>query len=212
MMQLSLFEESQTKQLQDSTNENIVVHIFVEEPSAKNVLEVILPQILPGNVYFQIYPHQGKQDLEKALNSTVPSISKTHGARILVMRDQDNEDCKDVKKKIIELLRGSSAPTLVRIVCHELESWFLGDLIAVSKAYPRFKPDSVSSRANFRDVDEIINANEQLLSIIPEYSGRTRLPKIEVSESIAPFMNLTSNNSKSFNNFLSGVNKLINTF
>ena len=55
------------------------LHIFTEEPSLKIVLETILPKILPENVYFQIYSHQGKQDLERALTLTLPTISKIPG-------------------------------------------------------------------------------------------------------------------------------------
>ena len=186
------------------------LHIFVEEPSAKIVLDVILPKILPENVYFQVHSHQGKQDLEHAIKTTVPSISRIPGARILIVRDQDNDDCKKVKQRIKTIIRGRSfAPTLVRIVCRELEAWFLGDLKAVSEAYPRFKPGQHAGKVDFRNVDLIQNTHEYLLAIIPEYKDRENLPKLEVAESIAPLLDLENNTSESFNQFISGVEKLI---
>lgn len=189
---------------------NPVLHIFVEEPSAQKVLDVLLPKIIPENVAFQIYSHQGKQDLERALKSTLPSISKIHGARILIARDQDSGDCIKIKEKIKQIIAGKShAPTLIRIVCRELEAWFLGDLRAVQLAYPRVKPEQYVNKADFRNVDLIQNANEFLLNIIPEYKGRETLPKLEVAESIGPHLDLNNNSSSSFNFFVSGVKKLI---
>lgn len=186
------------------------LHIFVEEPSAKIVLDVILPKIIVENAFFQVHSHQGKQDLEHAIKTTIPSISKIPGARILVMRDQDNEDCKKVKKHLLKIIKNKSvSPTLVRIVCRELEAWFLGDLKAVSQAYPRVKPQQYITKSDFRNVDLIQNANEFLLAIIPEYKNRDSLPKLEVAESVAPYLDLANNSSSSFTHFISGVNKLI---
>ncbi len=186
------------------------LHIFVEEPSAKIVLDVIIPKIIPEDVFFQVHSHQGKQDLEHAIKTTVPSISKIPGARILIVRDQDSGDCKKVKKHLLRIIgKRSVSPTLVRIVCRELEAWFLGDLNAIHKAYPRVKPQQHSNKADFRNVDVIQNANRFLLAIIPEYKYRESLPKLEVAESIAPHLNLKNNSSASFNHFISGVEKLV---
>lgn len=54
----------------------------------------------------------------------------------LVMRDQDRADCRDVKARLQDLVRatGKQDKTLIRIACHELESFYLGDLEAVEKA------------------------------------------------------------------------------
>lgn len=186
------------------------LHIFVEEPSAKIVLDVILPKIIPDNSLFQVHSHQGKQDLEHAIKTTVPSISKIPGARILIVRDQDSEDCRKVKKHLIKIIgKKSESPTLVRIVCRELEAWFLGDLSAVSQAYPRVKPKAHNNKADFRNVDTIQNASEFLMAIIPEYKNRESLPKLEISESIAPHLDLKNNSSTSFKHFVSGVEKLL---
>ena len=186
------------------------LHVFTEEPSAKNVFEILLPKLLPENTSFRIYPHQGKQDLEKALKHTVPSISKVPGSKILITRDQDSSNCIDVKKSMDAILAlNCSCEYYIRIVCKELEAWFLGDLNAVRSAYPRFKPEQHQEKADFRNVDMITNPNLYLLRIIPEYLGRDSLPKLEVSESIAPFLNLDGNTSTSFNHTISAIKKLL---
>jgi|JFJP01.1.fsa_nt_gi hypothetical protein len=186
------------------------LYVFTEEPSAKKVFEVILPKLLPENIYFRVFDHQGKQDLENAIQSTVPSISKIPGARILITRDQDNSDCKETKKHLQKMIEKSCSSTyLIRIACRELEAWFLGDLNAVKQAYPRFKPEQYSEKADFRDVDLLHRPDEWLLKIIPEYSGMETLSKVANSENIAPFMDLEHNSSVSFNNTISGIRKLI---
>jgi hypothetical protein len=188
----------------------ICLHIFTEEPSAKYLFEAILPKLVSEDVTFRIYPHQGKQDLENALRKTIPTISKIPGSRILITRDQDSADCKDVKSSIIEIIGGHiSCPYLVRIVCKELESWFLGDLHAVSSAYPRVNPDSLRGKAEFRNVDKITTPHRHLLKIIPEYLGRGSLPKLECSENISKHLNINENRSNSFNQTISGIRKLL---
>jgi hypothetical protein len=136
----------------------ITLHVFTEEPSAKNVFDVLLPKLLPEDVSFRVYPHQGKRDLESALRKSLPSISKIPGSRILITRDQDSADCTDVKGGISEIIDNScKCDYLIRIACKELESWILGDLEAIKSAYPRFKPELHLTKSDFRNVDHITN-------------------------------------------------------
>ncbi|MFN9302294.1 MAG: hypothetical protein ACK6DA_05925 [Candidatus Kapaibacterium sp.] len=186
------------------------LHIFTEEQSAKNVFETIVPPLLPDGVTLRVYQHQGKQDLEKAIVTAIPSISKIPGSVILITQDQDNEDCKVVKKKIVDLLDNKCVCIyFVRIVCRELESWFLGDLRAIQKAYPRFKHENYINRTDFKNVDAISKPNNYLLIIIPEYSGREKLPKLEASERISKCLDIHNNTSESFNQTLSAIRRLI---
>lgn len=55
--------------------------------------------------------------------------------RFVVLIDQDSNDCIVLKDRLSGLCQeGGRENCLVRIVCHELESWFLGDLEAVGQA------------------------------------------------------------------------------
>lgn len=186
------------------------LHVFTEEESAKILFEAILPKLLPEGVFFNVYKHQGKQDLERSLRTTLPSISKIPGSRILITRDQDNADCKDIKSRINEIaFEFCHCPYLIRIVCHELESWFLGDLNAIKSVFPRFNPESYRNKAELRIIDKVVSPQEYLLKIIPEYSGRAYLPKLETAEKISPYLDLANNNSASFNHSISGIRKLV---
>jgi hypothetical protein len=189
-----------------------VLHIFTEEPSAKNVFSALLKKILPDGVSYRIYSHQGKQDLEKALRTSLPSISKMPGAKILVTRDQDSDDCVLLKQRLDDIIRNNiSCDYYIRIVCKELEAWFLGDLNAISNAYPRFIPVKYSSKSTFRDVDKISSPSKYLLKIVPELKKKSTLPKMIVSETIAPHLSIDKNRSKSFMNTLAAINKLVAT-
>lgn len=188
------------------------LYVFTEEPSAKIVMDSLLPRILPEGVGFKVFPHQGKQDLEKALRKTLPTISQIPGAKILITRDQDSSNCIELKNELNSIIEGTcKCEYSIRIICKELESWFLGDLKAVSSAYPRLKPEQYQSKSDFKNVDKITNPNKYLLKIIPEYTKRTVLPKLESSERIAPFLNLENNSSDSFKHTVSAIRKLVET-
>ncbi len=83
------------------------LHVLTEEPSMKIVLDELLSKLLPADVYFRVYPHQGKQDLERALHSTVPTLSRTPGSSVLIVRDQDRHDCRTLKQGLVGMIAGS---------------------------------------------------------------------------------------------------------
>lgn len=186
------------------------IHIFTEESSIKEVLDVILPKILPENVEFRIYPHQGKDDLEIALARMVPSLSQIPGSKIIVTRDQDALDCKIVKKNLLQIIEGKcNCPYKICIVCRELESWFLGDLPAIESAYNRFKSNQYANKAQFRNIDGISKPSQLLKKIIPDYTHHKSLFKIGTAQRIAPHMNLETNKSASFQHFIKTIKTLL---
>jgi hypothetical protein len=184
--------------------------ILTEEPSITSVIEETLNKILPEGVYFQILSHEGKNDLENAITKTLPSLSKMPGVRIIVTRDMDEWDCRELKEHLLGLINGNChCPHLIRIVCRNLESWLLGDLEAIQLAYNRFSPSHHKYTEEFRNVDNIGNPTDRLHRIVPELSDRLRLPKVEVARTISPYMDIQRNKSASFQCFVSGVRKLI---
>ncbi|MBQ3778496.1 MAG: hypothetical protein II835_10560, partial [Fibrobacter sp.] len=69
--------------------ENLV--ILLEEPSAKKMLDVIVPRILPAGITHRCIPFQGKSDLEKNIAMKI-RVWKKPNSVFLVMRDQDSGD------------------------------------------------------------------------------------------------------------------------
>ena len=98
------------------------------------LLRGVLPKVFPDwleNQHWIAVPHNGKSDLE----ASVPrKLRAWHvpGDRFVIMRDNDGGDCRLHKQRLTEMT-SAKAPTevMVRIVCQELESWFLGDLTRI---------------------------------------------------------------------------------
>ena len=85
---------------------------------------------------FQCVPHEGKSDLDKSIPRKLKAWLEP-GVRFVVVRDNDNADCSDIKAKLVRQCQQAGRPdTLVRLVCQELESWYIGDLAALAEAYP----------------------------------------------------------------------------
>lgn len=176
---------------------------LLEEISMKAVLDEILPSMLPEGYTFQTIKHEGKTDLEKSIPRKLRAF-RIPGVQFVVLRDQDNSDCKEVKQRLMQLcFEGGRTDALVRVVCHELESWFLGDLSAVEKAFNYKGIARKQDRAQFRNPDRLANPCEVLQKIVPEYQ------KYSGSKEIAKYMNIDANCSLSFNAFIKGIRKLV---
>ena len=175
---------------------------LLEEASIAELLKVIIPGIVPQGVRCHFIPHEGKSDLERSIPRKLRAW-RTPGIRFVVVRDKDQGDCHAVKDKLLELCRqGRRSDTLVRIVCHHLESWYLGDLAAVERA---FSLNGIAKRQRtrrFRDPDALPNAEQVLRDLVPQYQ------KISGSRAMAAHLSIDHNRSHSFGVFLSGVRGL----
>jgi hypothetical protein len=177
---------------------------FLEEPSAREMLEGVLPRILPENIQTRFLIFQGKQDLEKNL------VKRLRGWRMpdsffVVMRDQDAGDCRAIKSKLTDLCRESGREgVLVRVACRELESFYLGDLSAVEKGLGLNGLGKQQQKRKFRDPDALSHPAQELFRL----TGNV-YDKVVGSRAIAPHLNLETNCSKSFRILLSGITNLI---
>jgi len=175
---------------------------LLEEPSMKELLDILFPKVLPPEIGFQTIPHEGKQDLEKSIPRKLRAW-KEPGVHFIIVRDQDNADCIDVKNRLVELCREAGRKdSLVRIVCHELESWFLGDLVAVAHAFDDMSIAKLQGKSKYRNPDMISNAAQEIKKIVPSYQ------KIQGARSIAEHISVERNRSNSFFVFVEGVRKV----
>jgi Domain of unknown function (DUF4276) len=179
---------------------------LLEEPSIKNVLEVILPQIIPDEISFICIAHQGKQDLAKSIPTKIKAFKTiSSNTQFIIVHDQDSHDCKQLKTELLTICQGAGADkVMIRIICHELESWFLGDLVAVETAY-QLKLNTLSKQQNnqkYRDPDRLNSAKQELGNLVKEYYAGTH------SKIIAPHLSLTENKSRSFQIFIQSISQL----
>jgi hypothetical protein len=121
------------------------------------------------------------------------------------MRDQDSADCKVVKERLSSLCReAGKSEALVRIACHELESFYFGDLNAVEKGLGIKNIAGEKRRAKYRIPDNIINPCIEL-----EKLTDGTYQHIMGSRSISQHLSLDNNASHSFNKLISGIKDLL---
>ena len=147
----------------------------------------------------------GKSDLLKSLRRKVKAYPNFPlPVKLIVLHDQDSNDCIALKNRINGIIDevNPGQPRLIRIACHELENWYLGDPDAIEQVYPTFKADRVRNRTIFRMPDRVVGSNE-LERLIPDFA------KTEASRIIPVHMNTTSNRSVSFGHFVSGVKRFL---
>lgn len=180
------------------------VVFLLEERSMKTLLDALLPRLFPGWIerqHFQCIPFEGKSDLEANLSRKLRAWREPD-VRFVVMRDNDGADCVALKARYTRLCEESGRPdTLVRLVCQELESWYLGDLEAIAAAFD-VNADTVPLIRRFADPDAFTNASQELVRLVPSYQ------KLSGARAMAPQMNPERNRSRSFQAFLRGLRQI----
>ena len=176
--------------------------ILTEEKSMKDALEHLLPKLGVDLDNVTIIAHQGKSDLEKSIPRKLRGWGDP-AARFLILRDNDRGDCKSRKALLSTMVgqAGKSNVSKVRIVCQELESWFLADqpaLVAAGYAQPG-KLYSFSSK----DPDAITHPVHEMEKLRPGYG------KINGANNIAPHMDPENQRSASFRNTILAIRELI---
>jgi len=176
--------------------------ILTEEPSAKDLLEGLLPRLLPAGWAFRCFPYEGKQDLERR----APLICRAWqnpDAVFLVLRDQDSGDCRAVKARLIERFTEThQRPILFRIACRELEAWIVGDLEAFGQEFSVAAAAKAVGKAKFRNPDALGSPVSELGRFVPGYRKRDGARRMGLR--IDPVRNA----SPSFRAFCDGVRTL----
>lgn len=148
----------------------MTLHVLVEGPSERAFLERWAPRLL-GDQSVKIHPHQGKGSLpadldarpekwRRGLLDQLPATLRGFEAAldlavdaVLVLVDADNDDPPTFVSEILAAAQ-RVAPKLrlaVRLAVEEFEAFYLGDLRALQRAFPKarmksaraYKPDSI---------------------------------------------------------------------
>ncbi|MDR1535860.1 MAG: DUF4276 family protein [Planctomycetota bacterium] len=183
----------------------------VEEPSAAEMLQAVLPRLLPPGWKSCFVVFEGKRDLEKNIEKRLRGW-RDPNACFLVMRDQDADDCRKIKKNLMlkATRSGKGKRTIVRIACHELETFYLGDLQAVEKGLNIPGLSKLQSRRAYRTPDRLSAAAHELGRLANRH--RQNYQKVQGSRLIAPFLRVDgSNASRSFIALIAGIGKILKT-
>lgn len=179
-----------------------MIFFLVEDFSMKVFLEGVLPRLAFEKDKFEIKAHRGKEDLITNLKKIVPSLSKS-AQQVIILIDQDRTDCKKLKNDIVEKMCNCACEYKIRIACYELETWFLGDMEAIAKCSPRFKPHFYQNKRKYCNaIDKIKKPSDIIKKIVPDWE-KNYLSKPKFASEIAQCIALeTKNRSHSFNVFL----------
>ena len=136
---------------------------LLEGPSERELLKNLLPRFLSDEIEVHYIVFEGKQDLEKQLERRIKYWQRPQ-SHFLVMRDQDSGDCLLIKTNLQAKVSrtGKQSTTIVRIACHELESFYLGDLAAVEMGLSVSGLASKQEKSKYRTPDNLGNPAEEL--------------------------------------------------
>ena len=169
----------------------------------KVLLDDFLPRLFP-ELCFQCIGHQGKQDLDRNIIQILRSWNEPD-VRFVIVRDNDSGDCHSLKERLRQLCREGRRPdTMIRIVCQELEAWYLGAPGAMADAFGDEKLRNIARRARFRHPDIIVKPSDEVKKLVPAFQ------KIAGARQMAQHLTREGNRSHSFDVFLNGVAGLVN--
>ncbi len=198
--------------------------LLVEEFSAKECLEQLLPKILSQTITYKIHNFRGKSDLIKKLPMRLKGYKDwiPDDYRIIILVDRDNEDCRILKDKLEDIAKQTGLITksisqdkktfqvLNRIAIEELEAWFFGDVNAIVSAYSKVSPN-LGQQAKYRKPDEITGGTWEALEKVLQKAGYHKggLEKVKAAREISKFMIPKNNCSPSFQVFYQGILEMI---
>ncbi len=216
------------------------IEILVEDISGERLLEQVLPNLIdhPERTTFKLHSYKGIGHLPSDLISAkdirsqqllrdMPRMIRAYGrtfagygpnypAALLIVSDLDDGCLRELRNNLAALLQ-SCRPAPNTIFCfaiEEMEAWLLGDIEAIKAAYPRARPNVLTTY----EQDSICGTWELLANAI--YKGgvktlKTRpyfeigAQKSEWAIEIASRMNIASNRSPSFQYFCQKMRYLV---
>jgi len=201
----------------------VKLHFLVEGTSEVKFLEGLLPRLIPKH-QFEIYPHQGKGKLpddprmppdlkRRGVLDLLPATLRAWGKsfspetdRIVLLVDLDNDDCTFLLEKLSDMLAAiEPAPScLFRIAIEEVEAWYLGDWVALKRAFPKAKKALWTTY----EQDAIGKTWEFLQHIIQDPMDRKTFWVEKMGTELNVVEGDSANLSPSFQKFCSGVRRL----
>lgn len=209
--------------------------ILVEDQSGKKALDILVPKIIGDNHTFKVIDYKGigRGRVPKNMKSAVDASKRIlldilpkslvgygrswqgYPAVVIVVCDLDDKCLKSFRSELINLLNNCNPRPETRfcIAIEEGEAWFLGDIPAIKRAYPKAKDAVLKSYIS----DSICGTWEKLADAV--YKGGSKglssqgwqavgAEKSAWSEKITPYMSLDNNTSPSFNYFLGKLKEL----
>jgi hypothetical protein len=200
------------------------LQVLVEGPADAAFFRTWLPRFLVGHTA-QIIQHRGKGRLSgqptqppgrrrEGLLDQLPEKLRAYGRalnpetdRVLVVLDLDDDDCMDLKRRLLAVLDTCDPKPVVlfRIAIEETEAFYLGDPEAIRKAFPTARLAKLQTYTQ----DSICGTAE----VFQEVIGASREDKVGWAERMAAHLGTSwrgaaANHSPSFRQLCQGILKL----
>ncbi|HNC22472.1 MAG: DUF4276 family protein [Candidatus Accumulibacter sp.] len=179
---------------------------------------------LQENVHFRIHGHKGRGSLPDDLLSQPDPKQQTllhqlpaklrgfsyldNDSCVVVLLDVDRDPCRELLDRLNAMLaRLPKRPprVLFRLAIEETESWFIADVDAIARAYPRAQPQKLQKLRRIAP-DELIGAWEELATALGySDSGVSGADKYAWAVRISPHLNLDEPRSPSLRKFIEGI-------
>lgn len=201
--------------------------ILVEDQSGKKALETLIPKIINVEHTFKIHSYKGIGRIpnnlvgsanasKRILLAQLPKLLRGYGntfysypneysAAVILICDLDDKFLPEFRKELYAILNACNPKPETRfcIAIEEGEAWFLGDIPALKKAYPKAKDAVLNTYQN----DSICGTWEKLADAV--FPGGSHAlskkgwqaigtEKSVWAEKIAPYMDVNNNASPSF--------------
>ena len=174
---------------------------LLEEPSMKALLDGLLPRLFP-HLVFQCVPHDGKADLEKSIPRKL-RVWRDPGIRFVIVRDNDRGDCLALKQRLENLCSvRPQRDVMIRIVCQELEAWYLAEPDALADAFEMESLRGIGGRRGFGQPDAVSYPVRELARLVP------RFQKVSGARLLAGQLTRRRNRSPSFHAMIDGIEQL----
>ncbi len=153
---------------------------LLEEPSAQEFLSCVVKRL---GIPFErciFFVFNGKSDLENKIKRFMQGWREPD-SYFLVMRDRDSGVCTKIKEKLHHkcLESGVSENRFkIRIACGELESFYLGDLTAVSLAFNKPSLKKQQNSRKFRKPDDRNNAAQEFFKLLNSPPSKVHSAKL----------------------------------
>jgi hypothetical protein len=172
---------------------------------------------------FNVHPHQGKGKIPSDLSHRpdpknrqllhqLPAKLRAYGRTlsesvVLVVVDADNDDPETLREQLNRMLAALPKPlpkVRFELAIEEIESWFIADLPAVQKAYPKAKTAALKRI----QPDQIVGAWEKLGEAV---EGKGVKNKTQWATKISPHLELVNPFSPSLQRLIEGIAEELKT-
>ena len=194
------------------------IYVHHEDQYLPNLLKSLYPDIFGSNDFVSRFISYSQpvflQIAENRIKIYAERWKRDKNFRVILLCDRDAKDCEVLKNHFEDCAKRYDLPTISNpnsetgefamvtvIVIEELESWFLGDMEAVTSAYEKI-PKEQCQIFNRIAPDSISDPKQELHNLFKKYGYyKDYLIQQEIIEKIAPKMTPSDNRSQSFQYF-----------